>query len=52
MSATVRGLEMGNPPHVETLHAQTEIVGIEVTGGFNVSDRNVGDNAGYVHLSS
>src|SRR5271155_3882617 len=41
---------MGDPPHVESLDAQPEVFGVEVTSSFNVRDPEVRHNAGYLHL--
>src|SRR5207248_10008477 len=41
-----------HPTQVEFLNAQPEIVGVEVTGSGDVSDRKVRVDAGYSHRSS
>jgi len=41
-----------NPAHIETLDAQPEVLGVEASGSFDVSDWKVRNNAGYLHLSS
>src|SRR5207302_3284553 len=41
-----------HPPQVEFLNTQPEVVGVEVTGSGDVSDRKVRIDAGYSHRSS
>src|SRR5207237_1250622 len=41
-----------DPPQVEFLNTQPEVVGVEVTGRGDVSDRKVRIDAGYSHRSS
>lgn len=41
-----------HPPQVEFLNTQPEVVGVEVTGSSDVSDRKVRIDAGYSHGSS